>query len=211
MSKKTKSILLRVDEDTYAQLKANVKGVINDWIVDAINSKLALSNPTLIVPGIDDLLKSRQRWANDDKRSTQFLAFENYVFTHQSEALNVEQLSANWLSDIEFMFGRLMCMEYFEPLCAMDKSVLAAYVQQVQELKLKLKLVKDEVVHGGVTAKDIALKLNKDTTYTLNDIAEQLNTDYIRAFRYFKPWLLAHGYKVVLGKDFHVKAGGRLK
>ena len=117
MSKNTKSILLHVDDDTYAWLEANAKVPINDWIVNAINIKKAISNLTLTVPNSDELAK----------------------------------------------------------------------------------LAEAEVVHKQITAKDIALKLNKETIYTLDDLAEkfkEFKVNYADAFTHLRPWLDAHGYKV---------------
>ena len=111
-------ILLHLDDKTYAWLKANVQGSINEWIVDAIND--------LIMNAIN-----------------------------AKKALIIQKRNSDELA----------------------------------------KLADAEVVYEKVTAGDIASKLNKNTTYTFDDLAEKLNVKYMQTPN-LEPWLTAHGYKV---------------
>jgi hypothetical protein len=128
-----------------------------------------------------------------------FQKLENYMLSFQPGAYDVQDLKATTLSNVDSDNKDMVWRKYFTPVEALDEDERKSLKYAIQDETLRLRCLPDlpdKVVYAEFTVKDLVQKFDIKQTYTTNEIALKLGINYVQAYRYIRPWLLAHGFKV---------------
>lgn len=206
-----KNRMLRLDKDTDAWLEANVQGSINDWLVELIKREIQLLSNSAVVnsdvdtKGFDKLLSWRLDWVD---KVDGFVDLEKeYLercggYEEADDDFYVDERIANLPESIRLTLWN----DYFAHLDEMNTAQQAAYTQAIVKQSKAHEQDLTKRVYKELTTKMVLDKFNIKEEITIDDIIDAFNCNYNVAWHNIKPCLESHGYKVVLGKNYHAES-----
>jgi hypothetical protein len=209
MAEERKQIIVRLPVETHEWLKANVKGTINDWIVDAINQKISITEPAGAEqeeevfednPLFVELGEIRKSLLEDNAEYTgEFKSLEDELISAQPGGYRIENFKKNYLRKMPEYIKDAMWLRYFDRLEKVeyeDKRAYGDFLRRQETCILCGGDNPDQIVYKDFTASDIMLKFQKGKTYSVREVAEKLQIDYQTAYRNIVPYLTNHGITV---------------
>jgi hypothetical protein len=208
-----KNRMLRLDKDTDAWLEANVQGSINDWLVELIKREIQkelLGNSTVTVSvidtkGFDKLLSWRMDWVD---KVDGFVDLEKeYLekcggYEEADDDFYADKRIANLPEGIK----QTLWNDYFGHLDVMNEAQHTAYAQAIIKQCKQHEQDLQKRVYKTLTVKMVLDKFAINEKITIDDIIDKFDCNYNVAWHNIKPCLESHGYKVVLGKNYHVES-----
>jgi hypothetical protein len=202
MSEKKKTFPLRLPEPLHEWLKANVKGTINDFIVEAITERMRAFKPEPeaelkelnfeIPERFATLLDKRAMYGRDTNKD--FLEVENYILNHYYYSYDFNEL-INKHSQAQVALPYLTELEKLEDWD--DREYIRGILKDA-DLKKRCGGDPNRIIFGELTAKDIidAFAFSIGKTYSVTEVAAKLGLSYQQAYQHAVPFLVARGIKV---------------